>query len=392
MRKSVRILFTLLLSILFPAMHAVAGNGNGLPTDLKAGLIMASPGNGVYTSLGHCAIRLQCPSRGFDYCYAYGMDDSWSNLLGVFAGTAKGGFFVAYTNPYLMEYADEGRGVTEYQLNLSLEQKRELWKNLDARISGGDEQPYDYTRNSCSAMCAYIVELSLLGERIDYHDLPQSLKGSFRDELLFVARDHPWTKLFWMGMLGTNGDKRIHDPEAAMMPEPLLMSWKQASLVDSNGVARPLLVGNGRLLVKPQPKMHWGFAPEWLFGMVLAIAVVLLVAERRKRWHKGVKVFDISLLAMQTLVALCVTFLELVSKQQPAHFSFYVLIFNPLPALAFLLLRRKPKAYGKAWLAFGLVCALFIVLTPIVPQIYFTIDLVAAAFAVRCWAAYRRYS
>lgn len=392
MHKSLRILLAILLSAFFPAMHVMAGTGNSLPTDLKAGLIVASPGNGVYTSMGHCALRLQCPSRGFDYCYAYGMDDSWANLLGVFAGTTKGGYFVSYTNPYLMEYADEGRGVTEYQLNLSLEQKRELWKNLDKKISNAEEQPYDYTQNSCSAMCAYIIELSLCGERISYHNLPQSIQGTFRQGLLYVARDHPWTKLFWMGMLGSNADKQIKDPESVMMPETLLQSWKQASIIDSNGVSRPLLIGNGKPLVLPQQKSHVSFPPQYLFGILLVLAVVLLIAERKHHWLKACRAFDLALLTLQTLIALCVTFLELFSKQEAAHFNFYIIIFNPLPILAYLLLRHKQKKYSRAWLAFFIISVIFIALTPIVPQIYLTIDLVAAVFAVRCWAAYRRYS
>lgn len=392
MHKSLRILYIILLSVIYSSMQAMGATGNSLPTDLKVGLIVASPGNGVYTSMGHCALRLQCPSRGFDYCYAYGMDDSWSNLLGVFAGTTKGGYFVSYTNPYLMEYADEGRGVTEYQINLSLQQKRELWKNLDKKISNAEESRYDYTQNSCSAMCAYIIELSLLGERISYHHLPQSIQGTFRQGLLFVARDHPWTKLFWMGMLGSNADKQISDPETVMMPETLLMSWKQASIIDSDGVARPLLAGEGKALVNPQQRTNISFPPQLLFGLLLLLSVILLIAEKKRHWLKACRAFDVALLVVQTLLALCVTFLELFSKQDAAHFNFYIIIFNPLPVLAFLFLRHKPRIYSRIWLAFFIVNVIFIALTPIVPQIYLTIDLVAAVFAVRCWAAYRRYS
>ena len=38
-----------------------------LPTDLKASLIVVSPGYTAYTAHGHCALRMQCMSEQLDF-------------------------------------------------------------------------------------------------------------------------------------------------------------------------------------------------------------------------------------------------------------------------------------------------------------------------------------
>ena len=374
---------------LFSAGLCSAENLNSLPTDLRADLIVAEPGNGVYSAFGHCALRLRCQSKGLDYCFSYGMPDNPENLIGVFAGTAKAGYYAAESNPYLMQYAEVGRGVKQYQLNLSVEQVRRLWEKLDAEVARGFDRKYDYTRHSCSAMVSRIVSMSLVNEYIRCDEKYEQNLMSARMALDYQAGECPWTKLFWMFMMGTNADKPS-DADSHMMPELLVKSWKSGSFVNDRDESRPVFSDSGQWIVLPKKSLHLSIAPSIFFLFVLLIAVLLLVAEQECRWRKFQVWFDGSLLAIQTILGIGVVYLAWFSRQETAHFNWYILIFNPLPFIAWSIFLWKKTVYRKVWLIFASVSVLFIVLTPFVPQIYSVVDIIAALFAIRCWAAYQR--
>ncbi len=106
----------------FGSLTVEAGNDDGLPVDIKASLIYVSPGYTAYTAYGHCAIRMQCPSQRLDYCFTYGLDDSSQSYVSFFSGKGKGRFSTFYTHDYLREYKENNRQVSEYELNLSLDE------------------------------------------------------------------------------------------------------------------------------------------------------------------------------------------------------------------------------------------------------------------------------
>ena len=134
---------------------------DGLATDITVSLLSVAPGYTVYTAHGHCALRLQCPSAGLDYSFTYGLDDTVENRLAFFTGEAKGEYSAVQTHDYLQEYANEGRRVVEYELNLNLYQKRRLWELLDNEVSYGAVRPYNYLTTNCSSMCAFAVKRAL---------------------------------------------------------------------------------------------------------------------------------------------------------------------------------------------------------------------------------------
>lgn len=181
----------LLLLLTFGTLTVEAENDDGLPVDIKASLIYVSPGYTAYTAYGHCAIRMQCPSQRLDYCFTYGLDDSSQSYVSFFSGKGKGRFSTFYTHDYLREYKDNNRQVSEYELNLSLDEKRNLWALLDSGISG-ESIPYDYLKTNCSSMCVRAVESVLDKETIEYKDLPVALLGTYRDFVRHISVHKPW--------------------------------------------------------------------------------------------------------------------------------------------------------------------------------------------------------
>lgn len=93
-------------------------------------LLLASPGNKVYSVFGHCGLRMQCPSQHLDYVYTFEMENGVAGYAKFFAGQAKAGFAAVPTSQYLSTYAHEGRGITAYTLNLKPHKNKSYGGNL----------------------------------------------------------------------------------------------------------------------------------------------------------------------------------------------------------------------------------------------------------------------
>ena len=141
--------FTLVIVIVFLASLGVsAQEADTTKYDedfVKTSLIIASPGDMLYSKVGHCAIRMQCPQYKLDYVFSYESEDARQKVLTFLAGKLKMGMFSVPTDEYISSYKKEGRSVTEYTLNIPIDAKRNLAnifirnkkhsKHIDARTT-----------------------------------------------------------------------------------------------------------------------------------------------------------------------------------------------------------------------------------------------------------------
>ncbi len=124
------------------AIIAISGRSeeNGINMDdnfIRASLMIASPGNVLYSCVGHAFIRMECPTHGLDYCFSYESEGVRQKVLKFLSGNLKMGMMAVPTDGFLSQYRNNGRGVMEYNLNLSIPYKQKLWELLDSRVEAG---------------------------------------------------------------------------------------------------------------------------------------------------------------------------------------------------------------------------------------------------------------
>lgn len=107
----------------FTISQASAATSQDSTHFVTASLMVISPGNEIYSVFGHCVLHMQCPSKHLDYVYTF---ETEPNYLKFFAGKSKACFVAVPTHEFLQQYKAEGRGVTEYELNLTPHEKQEL--------------------------------------------------------------------------------------------------------------------------------------------------------------------------------------------------------------------------------------------------------------------------
>ena len=150
MKKFYILLVAAIASVL--GVNAQSLNPDSLDEDFViASVLVASPGERVYSVFGHTALRLQCPTHQLDYVFSYESEEHGLLELKFLAGRTHGRTCSVTTEEYLQQDASEGRGVKSYTLNLPIAVKQNLWKILDEYVMER-ERPYDFNTHSCGAM------------------------------------------------------------------------------------------------------------------------------------------------------------------------------------------------------------------------------------------------
>ncbi len=102
-------------------------------------LLTCAEGEDIYSLFGHSAIRVNDPLNNIDNCYNWGMFEFDSDDQVEFATKFTKGRLKYYMDEqdfgyFMMEYDYFQRTVKEQVLNLTHEQKTDLWKALQRKL------------------------------------------------------------------------------------------------------------------------------------------------------------------------------------------------------------------------------------------------------------------
>ena len=176
-RVKLRIIMFRLLAVL--AMLSAWVNGaHSSPNDsvkvlpdssnfVTASLVTMSPTEGIYSTFGHVAFRMECPVHGLDYVFTYESDPSVNGFLTFFAGEADAYFVAVPTQQFLRDMQKERRGVKQYELNLTLHEEQNLWRNLDNDMVQGAHRKFNM-QNHCVSTMITLIQKSCIDEFLEW--------------------------------------------------------------------------------------------------------------------------------------------------------------------------------------------------------------------------------
>ena len=351
---------------------------------IKVSLLIIDPSGDACSLYGYCALRLQCPSEQMDQILAFEPSADTKGWLNLLRGKAKGGFAATPTDHYLAACRETGTGVTEYELNMTPEEKLELRKTADEELAKGYHRNYGYMHTQCTSMVVCLVNRAL-GTRIKYNELPEALNGSFRDLMLSASDHYTWTTFFWQTLMGPEGDEK-ESLAHKLIPQLLPVAWAKATIGSEK---RRLIEDPGTKivqgLVNTQASICW-LSPLAVFTFLLVFIIVVSVGEWRQNWRRLPRIVDAILLTGHTLLSLFVTWLVLFSTQEGTQWNWYFVAFNPLPLLLWILVPS-----WRLWICrcFLMVLLLFLALTPFIPQLDVPHALIVAGLSVRLYRKIR---
>ncbi|HET8736360.1 MAG TPA: DUF4105 domain-containing protein [Pricia sp.] len=140
--------------ILFMAISAMGhAQDIALTPTSEISVLTAGSGSELYSSFGHSAIRVKDPTLGVDAVYNYGtFDFTTPNFYTKFA-RGKLNYTLARQRfeYFLRSYQQENRWVKEQVLNLSLAERKALFKFLETNyLPENRDYKYDFFYNNCA--------------------------------------------------------------------------------------------------------------------------------------------------------------------------------------------------------------------------------------------------
>lgn len=305
---------------------------------VTASILVATPSDVLYSCAGHASIRMQCPHYNLDVVYTYESDSVTNKVLSFLKGDLTMGMTAVPTEEMLAYYAADGRGVTEYVLNLPLEKRKQLWQYLDGKVEEGMNLPYDYLNRGCALACLRAIRSAVLPDTLTFGEWDERLVRKTRRTLASNQVDvFPWNHFILQTIVGTDADKPCDVKDKVVVYPDLIEVLQKATLG-----GQPVL-GESNILVSQTVNIE---ESSWLTPMVLA-CIFLALAIVSCFWMQ--RPLSILLLVIQSAIGIVITYLVVFSKLPVTNFSWLIIPFNLLPLLLW--------HWRKLWLLpFAAVC------------------------------------
>lgn len=321
--RNILLICLLSLSVFAKAQQESPDTINRLADDfVTASLIVVSPGEVLYSTLGHAALRLQCPTFNLDYVFSYESENVRDKIWTFLKGQLKMGLFAIPIDTFIDSYRAEGRGIYEYKLNLSPEQKLWLWEVMDNHLLEGPNQPYDYFNKGCAKSVVLVMHEVLGNNAIQYAPWDDKYKNNTQRELVrnFIT-NAPWEEAFMYCLIGSKGDKPCANEKKLIVPTDLVEVWQKAKVNDQQ-----FLEDNASVLLPLEKKEQ----KKWLTPLLVSIILLFFVIIC---WIFNIKAIDYIVLAIQSALGLLMTYLIVFSSLPCTEWNWLIIPFNILPLI-----------------------------------------------------------
>lgn len=350
-----------------------------LSKQAKFSLLTCGPGDELYTTFGHTAIRLQDDSVNIDITFNYGtFDFNTPNFyLKFMNGELDYLLSVQETERFMRIYAWEEREVREAQFILTEAEKQELWYLLYTNMQPENRAyRYDFFFDNCATRVRDLLF------KVKKKSLPYESTGIRYRQLIHEKNtSDSWSAQGIDLLLGANTDSIASKSGRAFLPDYL-----EAIFIENGMVEQPVT------LIKQAPAQPQNAVniPNLVFTLLLITTIAITYKESKQKtlytWY------DATLLIPYILLSLLFMYMWFVSSHLICKWNWNVLWASPLLIMLYIDIFRK-KAVKRIMVELVCVDALlvaFIMLSALRIEYFSNIAyLSAAALAVR--VNYRLY-
>lgn len=293
------------------------------PDFVKAYLVVAEPGGALYSIFGHACLHLVCEAYDLDYYFSYESEDASKKVWQFIQGKLKMGMAALTPEEYLSDYIAEGRGVVEYELNLPIDIKRELWRVLDQHVMEGMYLPYDFEARGCAYACTKMLDEAMGETKIEFGPWEEANLRTRREMCYDKGhKDYPWNMMFIMALVGTEVDKKLAPEDKLIIPTELAEVWQRAK-VEGESLLSTEAIELAPSVMRPEKTV---VTPNLV---ALALLVLVIIC-----WIVRKPYMDWLVLGLVTLIGALMTYLVLISTLPCTSFNCLIVPFNLLPAIA----------------------------------------------------------
>ena len=325
----------------------------------EVSILTAGPGNELFETFGHSAIRVKDPVLKMDYVFNYGVFDfNQPNFYSNFAqGRLEYFLGVSHFNRFVEIYRKDQRWMKEQILELTTDEKNIIFNFL--RNNAQPENAvylYDQYFDNCSTKLRDITQ-DILAKK-------SKLSDAYTEEDLtlrkLMNRELPWNTWGSFGInlaLGTKLDQKIGYEAYMYLPDYLYLSFKDAKKIE-NGVSKPLVKKEVVILdfKEEKPALSW-LNPIFVLSLLLLLTIIITYKDIKR--SKNSKWLDFLILFVTCLIGVLIVFLWFFTDHKTTPNNFNILwAFAPNLIVAFFLLKKNTPNWISTYLK---ICLLLIV-------------------------------
>lgn len=327
--------------LLFCSINGTAQNPDDSCT-LEISLLTCAPGTDLYSLFGHTAIRVRDQRRGMDVVYNYGTFDDSDPLFyfhftnGIMLYSVSASTF----EDFMSEYEYEHRDVVAQILDLTCEQKKNLYEALRQNTTE-DKRFYNYQfyADNCTTRAGKMIVSHSQPLRLE--NILPSPSPTYRQMIhTYLERQQQYWPEFGIDMLlGSNLDKKPGNEQAMyFLPDYLMNGFDHA-----HKAARPLVRKKETLLQFAEVKTgSSGITPAMVFGFLFVLSIILSVI-RKKPAQKTLQVFDIALFSLLGLFGLVILYVWIFRVDEVCRNNINIFWALPTHLAAVFFLRKNPS-------------------------------------------------
>jgi Domain of unknown function (DUF4105) len=245
---------------------------------IRISLLTCTPGEELYSTFGHSAIRVIDSSSVTDIVFSYGNFEFTDNSFYLKFIRGKLLYFIDWQNFYPSatdsgfenDYLTDNRGITEQVLNLTGAEKRNIENDLIENVKPENAfYKYDFFFDNCTTRNRDIIIKNDTAFRSFVPAMP--VGTTFRQAIhLYLDRNNKdWCKLGIDLMLGKPCDAVMTTAQSQFLPDNLMTTF------DSCKSSTPLVLSKQQLYpFTPQQNSAFVFSPKMAFWLLLLIIIV----------------------------------------------------------------------------------------------------------------------
>ncbi|MGB1248571.1 MAG: DUF4105 domain-containing protein, partial [Chitinophagales bacterium] len=315
-----------------------------LSESAEISVITCSPGDDLYNTFGHSAIRVQDAGWGIDVVYNYGTFSFGGSSMGEqldFGLTFMRGQLLYWVSVssfdnFVASYEYQERWVYEQVLNLSQAEKQSLFDELTENAKEENKYyRYDFFFDNCSSRIRDIL-VNSLGDVYGTEEsiVHQSTDKSFIDLIDSYIVDNVWLDFGIDILLGSKSSAKATPYEYMFLPDYLMSETEKAEgLVKDSYYVIPFEIR------QEKEQIASSFTP-FIFFMVL-MGLILFISifnfKRNKHWFW----LDRILLLITGVVGCLFLFMWLGTNHLAAHTNLNMLWAFPLNIIAVFFVGKK---------------------------------------------------
>ena len=384
MKKSIVTAFLLSIISIFSLSAQIQ-----LSDSAKISLMSVSPWPGaIYSVYGHTVLTVADDSTGVDAVFNYGYFDSSQPgfMYRFIRGETDYVLGVTSFDHFMLENQMKGVEVISQELNLSQEQKQQLWEDLYINaLPENQRYRYNYFYDNCATRPRDMVEKVI--KRPIIYPLTNS-NQTFRDLVHECVGEFSWMEFGIDLLIGSDADYFITDREKMYLPVYLMDAFKDAK-IQINNTNSSSLVRSTEILLKADNQDD--IRNEWTLIKPLSIAFALLIItivlsffQARFHHDKTARIYDTILFSIAGIAGLIVTFLIFFSEHPATSPNWNLVWLHPfhlIIAILFWLKSFEKIVYWYHFINFA-VLSLFLIGWYFIPQ---QLPWAALPFAMSLW-------